>query len=163
MGIAATIRVARASDHTQLQALFGELDRVHQDGVPWLLRRKETDPREPEWLQTFLVNRSSALFVADVGTCAGLATVYLRDAPSGDQFISQQHAVIDDLIVHPSWRRKGIAGRLCDACEEWALERKASWIEANVYEFNADACEFYAAVGFETTMRRMRKPLASRS
>jgi GNAT superfamily N-acetyltransferase len=74
-------------------------------------------------------------------------------------FIRQRHAVIDDLIVHPDWRRRGIARRLYQACEDWALERKASWVEVTVYDFNADAHDFYASVGFGMTMRRMQKPL----
>ena len=160
MGVATSIRGARVSDHAQLQALFEELDRLHRDGAPWLLKKPDRDPRPLEWLQTLLANHNSALFVADVGACIGLATVHLRDAPSFEMFIRQRHAVIDDLIVHPDWRRRGIAGRLYQACEAWALGRQASWVEVTVYDFNADACDFYASVGFGTTMRRMRKPLA---
>jgi len=159
MNIATAIRPARLSDHPQLQALFEELDRLHRHGAPWLLQKPSFDPRPLEWLQTLLASQSSALFVADAGTCVGLATVRLRDAPNAAVFIRQQHAVIDELVVHPDWRRKRIARSLYEACEDWALERKASWIEANVYEFNDEAFDFYASVGLETTMRRMRKPL----
>jgi hypothetical protein len=38
-------------------------------------------------------------------------------------------------------------------------ERAASWLEANVYEFNREALEFYNALGFQTTVRKLRKPL----
>ena len=75
-------------------------------------------------------------------------------------FIRQQHAVIDELIVRPDSRRKRIARSLYDACEQWAVERNAAWIEVNVYEFNTEARDFYASIGLETTMRRMRKRLA---
>ena len=160
MSIATSIRAARLSDHPQLQALLDELDRVHRAGAPWLLQTSHVNPRPLEWLQTLVAAQGSAVFVADAGACVGLATVHLRDAPSAEMFIRQQHAVIDDLIVRPDWRRKRIAQRLYEACEQWALERKAAWIEANVYEFNAEARDFYASVGLETTMRRMRKPLA---
>jgi GNAT superfamily N-acetyltransferase len=160
MDIATSIRGARVADHARLQTLFEELDRLHRDGAPWLLQRPDRDPRPVEWLKTLLASRNSALFVADVGVCVGLATVHLRDAPSFEMFIRQQHAVIDDLVVHPDWRRKGIARRLYEACEEWALERNASWVEATVYEFNTEAHGFYASVGFGTTTRKMRKAFA---
>ena len=160
MNIETAIRGARLSDHAHLQALLDELDRLHRDGAPWLLQKPDLNPRPLEWLQTLLASQGSALFVADAGACVGLATVHLRDAPRAAMFTRQQHAVIDDLIVHPDWRRKRIARRLYEACEQWALERRASWIEANVYEFNAEAQDFYASVGLGTTMRRMRKPLA---
>ena len=160
MDVTALIRRARVSDHAHLQALFDELHRVHRDGAPWIFCKPDGDSPPLEWLDTLLNNPNSALLVADVGRCVGLATVYLRDAPSREMFIPQQHAVIDDLIVHPDWRRGGIARRLCAACEEWALERKAAWIEVAVYEFNAAACDFYDSIGFGTSMRKMRKPLA---
>ena len=159
MDVAASIRGAKVADHAQLHALFEELDRLHRDSAPWLLQRSDRDPRPREWLETLLASHNAALFVADVGLCVGLATVHLRDAPSFEMFIRQQHAVIDDLVVHPDWRRRGIARRLCEACEEWALERKASWVEVTVHEFNAEAYDFYASVGFGTTTRKMRKPL----
>jgi GNAT superfamily N-acetyltransferase len=159
MDIATSIRGVRLSDHAQLQALFEELDRLHRDGAPWLLQKPSRNPRPLEWLQTLLASNNSALFVADAGACVGLATVHLRESPSFETFIRQQHAVIEDLIVQGDWRRQRIARRLYEACEEWALERKASWIEVNVYEFNAEAYNFYASVGLGTTMRRMRKPL----
>jgi hypothetical protein len=109
MDIATSIRGARVSDHAQSQALFEELDRLHRDGAPWLVKKPDRDPRPLEWLQTLLANHNSALFVADVGACVGLATVPLRDAPSFEMFIQQRHAVIDDLVVHPDWCRRGIA------------------------------------------------------
>jgi hypothetical protein len=37
--------------------------------------------------------------------------------------------------------------------------RGAPWVELNVYEFNREAYEFYHAVGFGTSVRRLRKPL----
>jgi ribosomal protein S18 acetylase RimI-like enzyme len=163
MHSAISIRNARASDYTQLQALFEELDGFHRAGAPWLLRKPERNPRPLEWLETLLGSQKSTLFVADAGACVGLATVYLRDAPQVDVFIRQEHAVIDDLIVHRSWRRKGVGRRLYEACEAWALERNASWIDVNVYEFNVEAYNFYTSAGFATTMRKMRKPLGGRS
>ena len=161
MNIATSIRRARTSDQAQLEELLDELDRFHTDGAPWLLRKPERS-RPLEWLQTLLASQHAAVFVADFGACVGLATVHLRDSPGLEIFIRQQHAVIDDLIVHPSWRRKGIARGLYETCEAWAVERKASWVEVNVYEFNAEAYRFYSTAGFQTTMRRMRKPIATR-
>jgi len=40
MDIATSIRGGRVSDHAQLQALFEELDRLHRDGAPWLLKNQ---------------------------------------------------------------------------------------------------------------------------
>ena len=135
-------------------------DRLHRDGTPWLLQKADRGPRPPEWLQMLLASPNSTLFVADVGTCVGLATVHRRDAPRLEVFIQQQHAVIDDLIVHPDGRRRGIARRLYESCEEVSTGTKGVMVEVNVYEFNTEAYDFYASIGFTTTMRKLRKPFA---
>lgn len=154
-----TIRNARASDHAQLAALFDDLDQLHRDNAPWLLQKPDVDPRPPTWLENRIADPRSAIFVADAGQCVGLATVRLQDAPSFPVFIPQHSAVIDDLFVQPTWRRKGVARLLYRNCELWARGRGAAWLETNVYDFNVKAFEFYANAGFETTMRKLRKPL----
>ncbi len=153
------IRNARASDHAQLAALFDDLDRLHRDSAPWLLHKPDHDPRPLTWLQQRIADPRSAIFVAEAGQCVGLATVRLQDAPSFPVFIPQHSAVIDDLFVHPAWRRKGIAYLLYQNCELWARDRAAAWLETNVYDFNVDAFEFYSTAGFQTAMRKLRKPL----
>jgi diamine N-acetyltransferase len=155
------IRGAQATDHPQLSQLFDELDRLHREAAPWLLQKPERDPRPPEWLQSVLADPQATVLVADTGKgqCIALASLRLRDAPAFPLFIPQQHAVLDDLVVHPQWRRRGVGRRLYDACETWARTGGAPWLELNVYDFNTEAYDFYTAVGFATTMRKMRKPL----
>jgi ribosomal protein S18 acetylase RimI-like enzyme len=159
MDIAVSIRSAVASDHGQLTPLFDELDRLPRDGAPWLLQKPDRNPRPLAWLEALLANPNSAVLVADAGMCVGVATIHLRAAPAVSLFIPQQHAVIDDIVVHPDWRRRGIARKLYNACGAWGRARKASWVEVNVYDFNTDALDFYTGIGFGTTMRKMRKPL----
>ncbi|HEX4512267.1 MAG TPA: GNAT family N-acetyltransferase [Polyangiaceae bacterium] len=161
MDAAISIRRARASDYSQLIALFDDLDRLHVEAAPWLLQRPERDPRPPEWLEAELADSNTAIFVADVGKCIGLAVIHLRDAPAFPLFISQKRGVIDGLVVHAAWRRSGVGRRLYRACEDWARTHDAPWVELNVYEFNTDATEFYDALGFSTTTRKLRKPLGT--
>lgn len=151
------IRDAQLSDHSQLRPLLDQLDRLHIERAPWLLREVDEDARSLAWLEALLSNDDEALLVADAGQCVGLATVCLRGAPNFPFFIRQQHAVINDLVVHPDWRRQGVARRLCTACEDWARARQAAWLEVNVYEFNTEASDLYSALGFATTTRRLRK------
>jgi GNAT superfamily N-acetyltransferase len=155
------IRSAQPADHPQLSQLFDELDRLHREAAPWLLQKPERDPRPPEWLEGVLAEPKAAVLVADAGRgqCIGLASLRLRDAPAFPLFIPQQHAVLDDLVVHPDWRRRGVGRRLYEACEAWARRVGAPWLELNVYDFNTEAYAFYTALGFATTVRKLRKPL----
>jgi diamine N-acetyltransferase len=154
-----SVRGAEPADHAQLSQMFDELDRLHREGAPWLFQSPEREPRPAEWLRARLADPGAALLVADAGSCVGLASIQLRAAPDFPVFIPQQYAVIDDLIVHPGWRRRGVGRMLYQACEAWARMRGAPWVELNVYEFNREAYEFYSAVGFGTSLRRLRKPL----
>ncbi len=58
------------------------------------------------------------------------------------------------VAVDPTWRRRGIAGRLVDAtlAELWA--RRARWVALEVRASNAPALRLYGRRGFETRGRR---------
>jgi GNAT superfamily N-acetyltransferase len=160
MDFSLSIRSARLADHAQMSPLFEELDRLHREGAPWLFQKPVSDPRPLAYLEALLADPKTAVLIASVGECVGLATVHLRDAPAFPLFIPQQHAVVDTLVVHPNWRRRGVGRKLYEACEAWAKERAAPWLDINVYEFNVEAHRFYTAVGFASVMHKMRKPLS---
>src|SRR5687768_18210295 len=54
-----SIRNADLADHPRLAPLFDELDRLHRDVAPWLLKQPERDPRPLAWLQAVLENPSA--------------------------------------------------------------------------------------------------------
>lgn len=156
------VRSAIASDHAELKVLFDGLDRLHREHAPWLLRKPNCDPRPLEWLERIIASPGDNIFVAETeNRCVGLASVLLRETPSFPVFIPQQFAVVDTLVVHRDWRRKGIARQLYLACEDWAIREKATGVKVNVYDFNSEAHDFYANSGFATTMHEMCKPLPS--
>ena len=153
-----TIREATLSDHPQLKELFDELDRVHREHAPRIFREPSSDPRPPQWLQQLISDPRWSLPVAVEGECCiGLATVCLKEVPAFPVFIPQQYALIDNLVVHAAWRRRGVARRLYRACESWAEQHNAAWLEVNVWDFNVEALDFYAAVGFAASTHKLVK------
>jgi GNAT superfamily N-acetyltransferase len=48
--------------------------------------------------------------------------------------------------------------QLARAIEAWALGQGAAWVEASVYDFNAEARRFYAALGYLPLRTIVRKP-----
>jgi len=151
------IRRARLTDYPALQALFRELDGLHGQCVPWLFRASDGEPRPRAHLEGLLAAPDAAVFVAGDAECVGLGSVTLRDSPDLPMFVRQRYAVVDDFVVRSDRRRQGIGRRLYEACERWAFERGAQYVELGVYEFNEDARRFYASLGFETHMRKLHR------
>lgn len=104
-----------------------------------------------------LLNRDdSSVFVADAGHLVGAAVGLMRVAPEFPIFVPQRWGVLDALVVDPAWRRRGIGKLLARSVETWAIRSGAPWVEANVYEVNADARRFYEAMGYLPLSTKLR-------
>ena len=153
------IRPASPADYEATCALFDQLDVLHREELPWLFQAPASRPRSQAWFDELLSSERSTVLLAAAPAVVGLATVRLQSAPDFPVFISQHWGVIDDIVVLPSWRRRGIGARLARAAENWASERGAAWLELGVYDFNADARAFYEALGYLPVSTKLRKPL----
>jgi len=58
-------------------------------------------------------------------------------------------AWIDDLAVHPDYRRQGIGGALVEEAVRWARERGCRYLFLDTSKGNLPAQAFYQACGFE--------------
>jgi diamine N-acetyltransferase len=154
----ATIRRARFDDYAQACRLNDAVDELHRNRLPWMFKKPDDQPRSEAYFANLLNREDSAVFVADAGRVVGIAFGLLRSAPELSVFRRQRWGVLDELVVDPTWRRRGIGKRLTHALEEWALESGAAWTELNVYEFNTEARRFYEALGYLPLSTKLRKP-----
>ena len=154
------IRAASSADYEATCALYDQLDALHCENLPWLCRATSSPPRSQAWFDELVASERAVVLLAVAPAVVALATVRLRSAPDFGVFIPQPWGVIDDIVVLPSWRRRGIGAQLVRAAESWASERGATWLELGVYEFNADARAFYEALGYLPVSTKLRKPLA---
>ena len=155
------IRAASAADYGSACLLLDSLDALHRERLPWLFRAPETEARTTAYFEQWLAAGDAHVLLADAGEVVGIAIVLLRAAPDFAVFIPQRWAVLDNLVVAPSWRRRGIARSLTRAAEEWASAQGAAWLELGVYEFNHEARSFYEALGYVPLSRKLRKGLSS--
>jgi GNAT superfamily N-acetyltransferase len=152
------VRGAVSSDYEGVIGLLSEVDKLHAEEVPWLFRAPVEPPRPRGWFEKWLHDDRSGILVAELaGNIAGVVTIILRAAPEFPVFIPQSWGVVDNLVVAHAARRRGVGTRLMRAAEAWAAERRAPWIELGVYEFNREARDFYAALGYAPTWAKMRK------
>jgi len=153
------IRPATPADYEATYELFAQLDALHLARLPWLLQTPEAPARSEAYFNELLSSERSAVLLAVAPQVVGLATVRLRSAPELAVFIPQDSAVVDDVVVLPAWRRRGIGTLLLRAAETWAHARGAAWLELVVYDFNAEARAFYEARGYLAVSAKLRRPL----
>jgi GNAT superfamily N-acetyltransferase len=123
-----------------------------------MFKAPDAQPRSETFFAELLNGENSAVFVAEAGTVVGIALGVMRAAPQHAIFVQQRYGVIDDIVVEPAWRRRGIATLLAHSVEAWAMSLGATWVELNVYDFNIEARRFYEALGYLPLFTRLRKP-----
>ncbi|MFW6162461.1 MAG: N-acetyltransferase family protein [Planctomycetota bacterium] len=161
MADALTIRPAAEEDYSAACALLDELDALHREELPRVFRDPETVARSRDYVGSILADDDQALLLAEGdGEAVGLAHAAMRESRDFPILVARRSAVVENLVVAPAWRRRGVGRRLMDAVEAWAQERGASEIELNVWEFNRQAVGFYQVLGYQTVSRRMWKRLA---
>jgi GNAT superfamily N-acetyltransferase len=154
------LRKAKAGDYEALCSLFDEVDRLHREKLPWLFQQPERSIREQEYVLGLMQDENVLLLVAEAdGNLVGLAHAFVRDNPPLPVFTPRRYAVIDSIVVTQSMQNRGIGKQLANEVDEWVKAQGASSIELNVYEFNEEARQFYAALGYSTISRKMGKPL----
>ena len=72
------------------------------------------------------------------GSLVGCAGVEISDVSKGSSPQSSV-AVLSNLAVSSSFRRKGVGRKLCKAVEDWSLERGSDWVYLYVETTNGRA------------------------
>lgn len=143
-----TVRPARPDEAATLVSMY-----------EWLLeapgyRPGAWDPQTAERrLAAAIEAADSAVLVADdAGAPVGLCTAYLEL----DSVRFGRRCWIEDLVVDPARRSRGVGGALLDAAAEWAREQGATHLELDTGLARTDSQRFYErrapdAVGYSYT------------
>ena len=154
------IRPALFSDFEDYTRLYLEINDLHAAAHPHPFRFTALPPRDEEDFQIQLEDDDQAIFMAEVeGAPAGFINVILRQSPPLEILTRRCYAVVDSLSVGAAYRRRGVGQALMQRAEDWAVQKGATSLELNVYEFNQGAVAFYEELGFITLSRKMQKRL----
>lgn len=140
------IREARQSDLEDVVFLWKMLQKEHELLEPRLRMSQSAEQRwrtdYPGWIRSNV----HGIFVAEVEEkIVGMITVHpYWPAPIYEE---REEAYINDIIVHPDYRGRGIARKLVEAVQEWASERAIAQIRAGVISGNPQALAFWEKVG----------------
>lgn len=147
-------RRALGTDLPQILQLMEQVDDLHREALPWLLRKVD-DPRPGESLDGFLSEPDKATFVIGNERLLGVIMVFIRNPNPLPIVRPTRVAEIDVLVVDTAQRRQGVGRQLVQTALAWAQEHGATRTELGVYEFNDTARAFWSALGFETLSRRL--------
>jgi GNAT superfamily N-acetyltransferase len=108
---------------------------------PWGSKPRAWDAdRAADALARVSASEDAAVLVAREGDrVVGVCTVYLDI----DSVRFGRRAWVEDLMVDPARRSRGIGKRLLDAAKAWARDRGATHLELDSAEGRADAHRFY--------------------
>lgn len=89
------------------------------------------------------------------GNCVGIIVINEKDSPEyqGMEWSIEDSKVlfVRRLAVHPKCQKQGIARKLMDYAEKFAVENNYSSIRLDVYSGNPRAINFYEARGYKRT------------
>ena len=130
----------------QTRARIVSMNADYLDEVAALERICFTDP----W--------SKNLFVEELKNdlCAGLAALNERDQVIGYAFLRVvlDEGSIDNIAVHPDYRRQGIADKMIRVFINFARANHLAFLTLEVRASNYDAIAFYGTHGFRGMGRR---------
>jgi aminoglycoside 6'-N-acetyltransferase I len=91
------------------------------------------------------------LAFSDDGEPIGMIDARARNYAEGAPDLSA--AYVEDLWVDPEHRRHGVAARLLEAVEAWALEQGHRWLGSDALIGNEESHAWHRAAGFEEVER----------
>ena len=154
------VREARHEDYDALCLILEEGDAYHRDAVPHIYRKPDGPTRSWQYIAGLITDQNVTILVAErEEKLIGAIKVLIRETPDIPLLVPRRYAVIDNIIVAQGYRRSGVGQALMEEAHRWALNKGATQVELNVWEFNRGALAFYEGLGYSTATRKMVKPL----
>ncbi len=136
------IRPAEERDLPALSGLLDLLFTLEQDFRP-------DSVRQQAGLRLMLGSPCAALLTAEdsAGSVAGFCGVQLLISTAEGAYSAQ----IEDVVIAPGYRGRGLGGQLLDAAGAWARVRGATRLQLNCDDKNFPAMRFYEKHGWKKT------------
>jgi GNAT superfamily N-acetyltransferase len=153
------IRSAGVDDIADLTRLNLEVHAIHLAAMPGVYR--PTSAAEVgEWFCGRLADAATVVLVADdSGGAVGYAMVRRIEWAGHIFALPRTMAEVDQIGVAASARRRGVGRALMAAAEEQARGWGVPTLVLSVVGFNEDALRFYRALGYDTMLTRLTRPL----
>ena len=154
-----TIRHATIQDIPQIIPLWRELSEMHGEMEPMFKIVDNAEEKFAEYLNLILTKESYSVFVAEIDSkIVGYIIAGISTTP--EVFVIRRRLYIQDMMVSPEYRRKGIARKLVGEVFVLAKERDIEKMDLLAAVKNEESNKFWRAMGFEPALNCMTKYLA---
>lgn len=127
----------------QLRELYTLEEMLHLFEVVQFLYPEITFAKYEAYLRQMIPHNYAQLAVFDGSTCLGLTGYW-----TGIKLWSGKYIEIDNFIVHPEHRKKGVGKAMTNYLDQKAKELECSMVVLDAYTNNFKAHRFYYNQGF---------------
>ena len=149
------IRRAILSDVPPLVALNRIVHQLHAAAYPKTFQQNPPDEVVAEAFKAAIEAPSSYWLLAEEEQVVAFLSADFRQRPETWYMIPHQVCYIGGIVVLSHYRRRGIGRALLAALKREADLRGVDRIELDVWQFNDDARQAFARLGFKPVMERM--------
>jgi len=150
------VKIATLDDAEMIGEMYRDFFTFHADLQPAYYQKAESG----EYPANTIKSETADIIIAQADeSIAGFIHVLEDETPPYDSIISHKFAVVMDLFVLPSYRKKGVGTALINAAKEWAKKRCLDYIDINVLAENKNAARLYLREEFQIVQHKMRYTL----
>jgi GNAT superfamily N-acetyltransferase len=153
-----TIRRAVVGDERTLTEVNSFVHELHLRQNPTYFRPAELE-EVAAWFRGLLESPTVKIWIADAGTVAvGYVSVFWHERAQNPFCRARRWLEIDQVGVHPEWRRQGIGRALVHVALQAARDEDIADVELSSWAFNSGAHEAFRRLGFAPKVVRFGRP-----
>ena len=145
------IRRATLADAHLLARMNRDVQQIHADAYPYLFKQPDNFAEIVADFETRILSDVGGFVFIIEAEQQAVGYIYARvvTRPENAYIYEQKLMLVDVISVKPAYQNKGYGQKLMNAVRDEAIARGIRRVLLDTYEFNSNAQQFYAKMGFE--------------
>ena len=145
------IRRATLADAELLAGLNKDVQQIHADAYPYLFKQPDNFAEiVTDFKSRILADEDGFVLIIEASQQAvGYIYAKVVKRPENAYIYAQKWMLVDAISVKPNCQNKGYGQKLIQAVRDEAVAQGIRRVLLDTYEFNSNAQQFYAKMGFE--------------
>ena len=144
------IRRATLADAHLLAELNKAIQKIHADAYPYLFKQPDNFAEFVADFETRVLRDVDGFVLIIEAEQQAVGYIYARSVtrPENAYIHEQKLMQVDSISIQPAYQNKGYGKMLMNAVRDEAIAQGIRRVSLDTYEFNANAQQFYAKMGF---------------